>query len=41
MPNGVRRRETSDHYYWFNYNENEIKTIIGSIKGADFVKIKK
>ena len=23
------------------YNENETNTIIGSIKGADFVKIKK
>ena len=41
MPYGVRRRETSDYYYWFNYNENETNTIIGSIKGADFVKIKK
>ena len=41
MPYGVRRRETSDCYFWFNYNNNEIKTIIGSIKGADFVKIKK
>ena len=41
MPYGVRRRETSDCCFWFNYNENEIKTIIGSIKGADFVRIKK
>ena len=41
MPYGVRRRETSDCYFWFNYNKNETNTIIGSIKGADFVKIKK
>ena len=41
MPYGVRRRETIEYEFWFNYNAYDVDTIHGLIKSADFLKIKK
>ena len=41
MPYGVRRRETTKFYFWFNYNSYDVETKFGIIKAADFLKIKR
>ena len=41
MPYGVRRRETSEYEFWFNYNAFDVETIHGVIKSADFLKFQK
>ncbi len=40
MPYGVRRRETTEYEFWFNYNAFDVNTIHGNIKAADFSRIK-
>ena len=39
MPYGVRRRQTLNEEFWFNYNAYEVKTIHGKISAAGVLKI--